>query len=307
MNKEPVELTEGERSPGREKKVSEPREVKTLLAAKPAVEGAGVHLKRAFGFQEVPLFDPFLMLDDFRSANPADYVQGFPSHPHRGIETITYVMAGEIEHLDSLGNHGRILPGDVQWMTAGSGIVHQEMPRGDDEGRMEGFQLWANLPAERKMVAPRYRDIQAMDIPEVVRDNGTRIKVLCGEVDGVHGPVHDVVIDPGYLDISMPAHAEFKLPVRSDDTVFAYIFAGEACFCQKHGTRAADGMVALLGDGEQVFITTAGMACRFLLISGRPLGEPVAWQGPVVMNSQEELDLAFREVREGTFVKHQQT
>ena len=285
--------------------MSELRGVKTLLEAKPVVEGAGVHLKRAFGYAEVPLFDPFLLFDDFRSASPEHYVQGFPSHPHRGIETITYVLAGEVEHLDSLGNHGSILPGDVQWMTAGSGIVHQEMPRGDDEGRMEGFQLWTNLPADRKMMAPRYRDIQAVDIPEVVRDNGVRLMVLSGIVDGVEGPVKDVVIEPRYLDVSMPPHTEFRLPVRLGDTVFAYVFGGEACFCQKHQTRASDGMVALFSDGDEVFITTAAVACRFLLISGRPLGEPVAWKGPVVMNSQAELDLAFKEVREGTFVKHQ--
>lgn len=284
--------------------MAETRGVKTLLQAKPTIEGAGVHLKRVFGFDEVPLLDPFLMLDDFRSDRPEQYAKGFPSHPHRGIETITYVLRGEIDHLDSLGNRGTILPGDVQWMTAGSGIVHQEMPRGDAEGKLEGFQLWANLPAEHKMMPPRYRDIQAIDIPEVVRDNGVRVKIICGVVDGVRGPVRDVVIEPEYLDVSMPSHADFRHATRPGDTVFAYVTGGQACFCTRHQTHAGDGMLVLFSDGEEITVTTAGAAASFLLVSGKPLDEPIAWQGSMVMNSQEELDLAYHEFRQGTFLKH---
>ncbi len=280
------------------------RGVKTLLQAKPTIEGAGVHLKRAFGFDELPLFDPFLLFDDFRSDNPDHYALGFPSHPHRGIETITYVLHGEVDHVDSLGNQGTILAGDVQWMTAGSGIVHQEMPRGDADGRLEGFQLWANLPARNKMMQPRYRDIQAIDVPEVVRDNGVRIKVICGTVDGRRGPVRDVVIDPEYLDVSMPSHASFRHATRPGDTVFAYVTGGQACFCQKHETLAGDGEIVLFSDGDELGVTTAGGAASFLLVSGKPLDEPVAWQGPIVMNHQAELDLAFNEYRKGTFIKH---
>ena len=285
--------------------MAETRGVKTLLQAKPTIEGAGVHLKRAFGFDELPLFDPFLMLDDFRSDNPDHYTLGFPTHPHRGIETITYVLAGEVDHTDSLGNRGTILAGDVQWMTAGSGIVHQEMPRGDAEGRLEGFQLWANLPARDKMMHPRYRDIQSIDIPEIVRQNGVRIKVISGVVDNVHGPVQDVVIEPEYLDVSMPAHANFRHATRPGDTVFAYVTGGQACFCQRHETQAGDGMVVLFSDGDQISVSTSGAAASFLLISGKPLDEPVAWKGPIVMCSQQELDLAFQEYRNGTFIKHE--
>jgi len=284
--------------------MAEIRGVKTLLEGKPTVEGAGVHLRRVFGFDEVPLFDPFLLLDDFRSDNPDHYVMGFPFHPHRGIETITYVLRGEVEHTDSLGNQGTILAGDVQWMTAGSGIVHQEMPRGDADGVLQGFQLWANLPAGDKMMPPRYRDIQAIDIPEVVRENGVRIKVISGAIDQVRGPVEDVVIQPQYLEVSMPANAVFRHTVRPGDTVFAYVTGGQACFCQKHQTLAGNGTVVLFTDGDEVRVTTAEIAADFLLISGRPLDEQVAWQGPIVMNSQEELALAFNEYRHGTFIKH---
>lgn len=280
------------------------RGVKTLLEGKPTVEGAGVHLRRAFGFAEVPLFDPFLLLDDFRSDNPEHYAMGFPLHPHRGIETITYVLRGEVEHTDSLGNQGTILAGDVQWMTAGSGIVHQEMPGGDADGILQGFQLWANLPAADKMMPPRYRDIQSIDIPELIRENGVRIKIICGEIDGIRGPVRDVVIEPEYLDVSMPANAVFRHAARRGDTVFAYVTAGQACFCQKHQTLAGDGTVVLFSDGDEVRVTTQDVAAGFLLVSGRPLDEPVAWKGPIVMNSQDELTLAFDEYRKGTFIKH---
>ena len=283
--------------------MTEIREVKTVLQAQPTVEGAGVHLKRVFGYPEAPLLDPFLLLDDFRAGDPDDYRLGFPSHPHRGIETITYVLTGEVEHTDSLGNQGTILAGDVQWMTAGSGIVHAEMPKGNDEGLLEGFQLWANLPAQQKMMTPRYQEIQSFEVPEVVRSDGARIKVICGEVDGVKGPVQDIIIEPRYLDISLPPHAQFRLETRPGDTVLAYVFGGQACFCQKHQTLAGDGMLVLFGDGEAVDVSTSGVSARFLLVSGRPLDEPVAWKGPIVMNSQDELELAFKEYREGTFIK----
>lgn len=283
--------------------MTEIREVKTLLQAKPVVEGAGVHLKRVFGYQEAPLLDPFLLLDDFRAENPNDYLMGFPSHPHRGIETITYVLTGEVEHTDSLGNQGTILAGDVQWMTAGSGIVHAEMPKGNDDGLLEGFQLWANLPAQQKMMTPRYQEIQSFEIPEVVRTDGARIKVICGEVDGVEGPVQDLIIEPRYLDISLPPHTQFKLATRLGDTVLAYVFGGQACFCQKHQTLAGDGTLVLFADGEAIDVSTSGVSARFLLVSGRPLDEPVAWKGPIVMNCQDELDLAFNEYRAGTFIK----
>jgi redox-sensitive bicupin YhaK (pirin superfamily) len=284
--------------------MTETREVKTLLEGKSVVEGAGVYLRRAFGFNEVPLFDPFLLFDDFRSDNPDHYAMGFPSHPHRGIETITYVLGGEVEHVDSLGNQGTILAGDVQWMTAGSGIVHQEMPKGDDAGVLAGFQLWANLPAKDKMMPPRYQEIQSIDIPEIVRPNGVCIKLICGEVDGLRGPVRDIVITPEYLDVSMPSYTDFRHATRLGDTVFAYVFGGQACFCQKHQTLADDGSVVLFGDGDEICVSTQGSAARFLLISGKPLDEPVAWKGPIVMNSQEELTRAFKEYREGTFIKH---
>jgi len=284
--------------------MAEIRDVKTLLHGKPTMEGAGVHLKRAFGFDEVPLFDPFLLFDDFRSDNPEHYVKGFPWHPHRGIETITYVLRGDVEHGDSLGNQGMISAGDVQWMTAGSGIIHQEMPKGDEDGIMQGFQLWTNLPTTDKMMHPRYRDIQSFEIPEVVQENGVCIKVICGVVDGVQGPVRDVIIEPQYLDVSLPSHTIFRHPTRIDDTVFAYVFGGQGCFCQKHQTLAEDGTVVLFGDGDEVCISTEGAAVRFLLISGRPLDEPVAWKGPIVMNTQDELDVAFAEYRNDTFIKH---
>lgn len=284
--------------------MAETRGVKTLLEGKPTVEGAGVHLRRVFGFDQVPLFDPFLLLDDFRSDNPDHYAMGFPFHPHRGIETITYVRQGEVEHTDSLGNQGTILAGDVQWMTAGSGIVHQEMPRGDADGVLQGFQLWANLPAGDKMMPPRYRDIQAIDIPEVVKENGVRIKVICGAIDQVRGPVEDVIIQPEYFEVSMPANAVFRHAVRPGNTVFAYVTGGQACFCPKHQTRAGNGTVVLFTDGDEVCVSTTDIAVEFLLISGRPLDEPVAWHGPIVMNSQEELTLAFNEYRNGTFIKH---
>jgi len=283
------------------------RTIHTFLKNKPTIEGAGVHLKRVFGNNEVPLFDPFLMLDDFRSNNPDHYRAGFPWHPHRGIETITYVLKGDIEHGDSMGNKGVISSGDTQWMTAGSGIIHQEMPRGDYEGMMEGFQLWANLPKSHKMMEPRYRDIKSAQVPKVVLDNGTEIKVICGRVEGHEGPVIGIVIDPEYLDVTVPARAEFKHPTKSGHTVFAYVIDGQGHFDETNKHTIGNGTVCLYSDGDHIKVTTSEEPVRFLLISGKPIGEPIAWHGPIVMNSDEELQLAFEEYRKGTFIKHKKS
>ena len=297
------------------------RRIKKVWKAKPTVEGAGVRLKRVFGNHEVPQLDPFLLLDDFRSNDAAEYVRGFPWHPHRGIETITYVLAGDVEHGDSLGNRGVISSGDVQWMTAGSGIIHQEMPKGDREGRMWGFQLWANLPARHKMMDPRYREVKRDDIPEATTAEGTTVRVVCGEVAGVRGPVREIVTEPDYLDVSIPARSTFRHPVKAGHTVFAYVFEGEGYFDPERdpyaredvGERYFDmerpcvcgnGTVVLYGPGDTVAVSTEERPVRFLLVSGRPLGEPVAWYGPIVMNTQAELRVAFREYEQGTFVKH---
>jgi redox-sensitive bicupin YhaK (pirin superfamily) len=296
------------------------RPVQKLINSKPVLEGAGVHLKRAFGFGGSNPFDPFLLLDDFRSHNPQDYIKGFPWHPHRGIETITYVLEGSVEHGDSLGNSGVITSGDVQWMTAGSGIIHQEMPQGDNQGAMGGFQLWANLPASHKMMAPRYRDIKNNQVPVVSRDNGTLIRVISGMVDGVLGPVTDIMIDPEVLDISIPPHSGFVHPTCQGYGVFAYVISGKGCFCadkvpfsyEVEGKAYFDlerdcffgnESLVVFGDGDQVAVSTEDEAVRFLFISGKPLNEPVAWYGPIVMNTQEELALAFNELRDGNFIK----
>jgi quercetin 2,3-dioxygenase len=280
------------------------RTVRAVLASQPTLEGAGVQLRRAFGFGRESLFDPFLMLDDFRSDNPEHYKAGFPWHPHRGIETITYVLDGEVEHADSLGNKGRIGAGDVQWMTAGSGVVHQEMPEGDSAGRMGGFQLWANLPASHKMIDPRYCGVPADEIPSVLNPDSS-VRVICGEVDGVSGPVSDIVAGPEYLDVTVLPGRPWSHPTTPGHTVFAYLFEGSACFgpegskavCAEHGT------VVLFSDGDQVDVRAGKDSARFLLISGAPLGEPIAWGGPIVMNTREELERAFDEYRHGTFVK----
>ncbi len=296
------------------------RRIQKVFKSSPVIEGAGVHLKRAIGFPHVPMFDPFLLLDDFRSSEPEHYLKGFPWHPHRGIETITYVLAGNVEHGDSMGNRGNITAGDVQWMTAGSGIIHQEMPRGNSRGRLEGFQLWANLPASHKMMAPRYRDVKADRIPSIEWHNGIEIKIISGEVGGVRGPVRDIVIDPEYLDISIPPRATYAHPTKPGHTVFAYVIGGRAFFCEerKPFTYEVEGnsyfditrdallgneTLILFGDGDRITVNTESEPVRFLLISGRPLGEPVAWQGPIVMNTQEELRIAFDEYRKGTFIK----
>ena len=272
--------------------------------SRPTLEGAGVHLRRAFGHNDVPLFDPFLMLDDFRSDRPEYYLKGFPWHPHRGIETITYVLRGDVEHGDSMGNKGVISDGDTQWMTAGSGIIHQEMPRGDYEGRMEGFQLWANLPRSHKMMEPRYRDITSSQVPVVTLDNGTTVKVICGKVGKHEGPVKGIVIDPEYLDVTVPAGAEFIHPTKEGHTVFAYVIEGAGRFDRSPESFHGNGSVCLFADGDHVAITAGQDSVRFLLISGKPIKEPVAWYGPIVMNTDAELEVAFEEYRQGTFIKH---
>jgi redox-sensitive bicupin YhaK (pirin superfamily) len=271
----------------------------------PTLEGAGVHLHRAFSRDETELFDPFLLLDDFRSATPKHYLKGFPWHPHRGIETITYVLKGDVEHGDSLGNQGHITNGDVQWMTAGRGIIHQEMPKGDKEGRMEGFQLWANLPTGDKMMPPRYRDITDAQIPTIHADNGIEIKIICGQVGDVPGPVTDVMIEPEYLDVSIPANTVFTHPVPNDHTVFAYIFEGSGRFDKESTKEAGNRTLILFDQGDQMVVTAARKGVRFLLVAGKPLREPIAWAGPIVMNTQEELDQAFADLKDGTFTKHE--
>jgi len=277
------------------------RKVEKVFRGEAVIEGAGVHLRRVFGYYDTLLFDPFLMLDDFRSDSAEEYLSGFPWHPHRGIETITYVLKGDVEHGDSLGNKGVISSGDVQWMTAGSGIIHQEMPKGDDNGSMYGFQLWANLPARQKMMEPRYRDISAADIPEVELENGTKIRVIAGTVFGVSGPADDIVIDPQYLDCRVPAETEFIHKTKKGYTTFLYVIAGEGSVS---GTSVSNRTLVLFGDGEELAIRSSDNHVRFLLLSGRPLKESIAWRGPIVMNTEEELDQAFSEIRNETFTKH---
>ena len=297
------------------------RKIRKVLKSKPTIEGAGVHLQRVFGFSEVPLFDPFLLLDDFRSDNPDHYLKGFPWHPHRGIETITYVLEGDVDHGDSLGNKGIIGAGDVQWMTAGNGIIHQEMPKGDANGKMYGFQLWANLPSQKKMRNPRYRDVASEQIPEVKLPNGTTIKIISGEVSGTKGPVQGIEIAPEYMDVTVPAHSEFRHPTKQGHTVFAYIIEGQGYFCREknpftyevEGRNYFDiqrdpflenGTIVLFDDGDEIEVFTEEHKVRFLLISGKPIGEPVAWYGPIVMNTNEELRIAFEEYEQGTFLKY---
>ena len=296
------------------------RRIRKVSKSQPTVEGAGVHLRRAFGNSHVPAFDPFLLLDDFRADDPQHYLPGFPWHPHRGIETITYVLRGDVEHGDSLGNSGVISAGDVQWMSAGSGIVHQEMPRGDPQGAMYGFQLWANLPAAHKMMDPRYRGFVSSQIPEAAEASGTRIKVIAGAVDGVTGPVRDVVTAPEYLDVTVPEGATFTRRTPRGHTVLAYVIGGKALFCQQsdpysyeaeggnyfdmeRNALLGDGHLVLFDDGDSVAIHAGDEPVRFLLISGKPIKEPIAWYGPIVMNTQEELRVAYQELQSGTFVK----
>jgi redox-sensitive bicupin YhaK (pirin superfamily) len=291
-----------------------------MLEARPTIEGAGVRLQRAFGFGKTAEFDPFLLLDDFRSDNPADYVAGFPWHPHRGIETITYVLAGEVAHGDSLGNKGRMTAGDVQWMTAGSGILHQEMPKGDERGRMHGFQLWANLPAALKMTAPRYQDISSASIPEVTEDDGTRARIICGEFWGRRGPVEGVAADPAYVDISVPPNMRKRIKVETTRNAFAYVFAGAGTFRDASDPRAVltesaidpnaepvydakNHSLVLFDRGDELVVQAGPEGIRFLLVSGKPLEEPVAWWGPIVMNTEDELRLARAELQNGSFIR----
>ncbi|PWU02925.1 MAG: hypothetical protein C5B51_20105 [Terriglobia bacterium] len=296
------------------------RPVKRLVKSRPTLEGAGVHLRRAFGFGNTTDFDPFLLLDDFRNDVPEEYLAGFPWHPHRGIETITYVLAGTVEHGDSMGNRGAIAAGDVQWMTAGSGIIHQEMPKGDPAGRMHGFQLWANLPASLKMTSPRYQEVKAAEIPEVTDDDGTQVRIVCGNFWGTKGPVDGIAADPVYLDISVPAGRSKTLPVETTRHAFAYVFAGSGQFANASGplpvktdvvggAPAASGILAdnrslvLFDRGDELTVHAGEEGIRFLLVSGKPLEEPVAWHGPIVMNTQEQLREAFQELEHGTFLK----
>jgi redox-sensitive bicupin YhaK (pirin superfamily) len=283
--------------------MQETRKILKVIKSQPTIEGAGVHLKRAFGFSEVPTFDPFLLLDDFRSNDPRHYLAGFPWHPHRGIETITYVINGHVEHGDSLGNKGIISAGDVQWMTAGSGIIHQEMPKGDETHRMGGFQLWANLPASQKMMDPRYRDVESDQIPFIEKENGAIIRIVCGKLAGKQGPVEDISIDPQYIDVTVPPHSEFVHTTIRGHTVFAYVIEGRGLFCQEKDAFSNETLV-LFEDGNRISVSTDDEPIRFLLISGKPLNEPIAWQGPIVMNTQAELQLAFEEYRQGRFIKH---
>src|SRR3984885_4958447 len=291
------------------------RPVKSIVTSKPTIEGAGVKLNRAFGFGNTSEFDPFLLLDDFRNDRPDDYRAGFPWHPHRGIETITYVLAGTVEHGDSLGNRGNLEAGGVQWMTAGRGLLHQEMPQGDAQGRMHGFQLWANLPSSLKMTAPRYQDVKGAEIPEIVDDDGTRVRVVCGDFWGRRGPIEGVAADPRYLDIFVPPGKRKTLPVEVERHAFAYVFEGSGDF---RGASAPFGVLTEKTDGgneivvreqtgnrslvrfapgKEVTVQAGHQGFRFPLVSGKPIEEPVAWHGPIVMNTQAELQQAFTELR----------
>ncbi len=295
------------------------RPVKRIVESVPTMEGAGVRLRRAFGFGDTSDTDPFLLFDDFRGDRPADYLAGFPWHPHRGIETITYVLAGTVAHGDSLGNQGTLGAGDVQWMTAGSGILHQEMPSGDAEGRMHGFQLWANLPSAMKMTAPRYQDVQGRDVPSVTDDDGTTVRVVCGEFWGKRGPVDGIAAEPQYLDVWVPPGIRKSLPVDTHRSAFAYVFDGAGNF---RGASAPFGVLTekdtdenivrettgnrslvLFDRGDEVVVQAGEQGIRFLLVSGAPIKEPVAWYGPIVMNTKQELNVAMQELRDGTFIR----
>jgi quercetin 2,3-dioxygenase len=299
------------------------RAIKSVTQSRPTTEGAGVRLRRAFGFGDTSEFDPFLLFDDFRNDRPEDYVAGFPWHPHRGIETITYVLSGTVSHGDSLGNQGTLGAGDVQWMTAGSGILHQEMPHGDASGRMHGFQLWANLPSSLKMTDPRYQDVHATDIPEITDDDGTQVRVVCGEFWGKKGPIEGVAADPRYIDVWVPAGKRKVLPVETTRHAFAYVFDGEGSFRDASQPGAVqtemvgpDGVndeavpstvgnrsLVLFDRGDEVTVQAGEKGIRFLLVSGKPIEEPVAWYGPIVMNTEQELRRAYAELRDGSFIK----
>jgi redox-sensitive bicupin YhaK (pirin superfamily) len=296
------------------------RPVKEIRESKPTIEGAGVQLRRAFGFGNTSEFDPFLLLDDFRNDDPGAYLAGFPWHPHRGIETITYVLAGSVEHGDSLGNRGSMGAGDVQWMTAGRGILHQEMPKGDAQGKMHGFQLWSNLPSSLKMTPPRYQDISARDIPEVTDDDGTRVRIVSGDFWGKKGPVEGVASEPRYLDVSVPPGQTRRLAVDRTRNAFAYVFAGSGTFRDASEPRGVltEGVgpsdtpryeqtgnrsLVLFDRGDEIVVQAGDEGIRFLLVSGKPIEEPVAWYGPIVMNTREELQQAYAELRAGNFIR----
>jgi len=296
------------------------RPVKRIVQAQPTLEGAGVHLRRAFGFGNPTEFDPFLLLDDFRNDHPEQYSAGFPWHPHRGIETITYVLAGNVLHSDSLGNNGSLGAGDVQWMTAGSGILHQEMPKGDMQGRMHGFQLWANLPSSLKMSSPRYQDVPSKEIPLITDDDGTQVRIICGDFWGKKGPVDGIAADPRYLDVFVPPGIRKTLKVETYRQAFAYIFEGTGTFRDASAPQdtlrenllpngkeqlewSGNRSLILFDNGDEVTVQAGEQGIRFLLVSGKPLKEPVAWGGPIVMNTQQELQQAFTELRNGTFIR----
>jgi redox-sensitive bicupin YhaK (pirin superfamily) len=283
---------------------SVPRKIYKIIEPEPVIEGAGVHLKRSIATRTLDYLDPFLLLDHFASNDPRDYEAGFPLHPHRGIETVTYMLRGEVHHKDTLGNSGSIGAGDVQWMTAGRGIMHEEMPQVRPEGNA-GFQLWVNLPARLKMTRPRYQEVRSAEIPEIKKEGGLRIRVITGTVDGVSGPVTGIAAKPIYLDVSVPAHASFIQPIERGHAAFAYVFEGEGRFGgdeKEDGARVAQPRLVVLGDGDYVKIVTDKTPVRFLLVSGKPLHEPIARHGPFVMNTREEIEQTLRELRQGTFV-----
>jgi hypothetical protein len=297
------------------------RPIRKIIQPQQTIEGAGVKLQRAFGFGATKDFDPFLLFDDFRNEHPEDYIKGFPWHPHRGIETITYVLAGSVNHGDSMGNKGTLGSGDVQWMTAGSGILHQEMPHGDPAGRMHGFQLWANLPSSLKMITPRYQDIKSAEIPEVTDDDGVRVRVVCGTFWGKTGPVEGVAADPQYLDVWVPPNRRKVLPIETTRNAFAYVFEGTGTFRDASAPRGVatervgsatnsetnesrNRSMILFDTGDNITVQAGENGIRFLLVSGKPLEEPVAWYGPIVMNTEAELEQAFNELHDGTFIKH---
>ena len=297
------------------------RPIRQIVQAQPTVEGAGVKLRRAFGFGNTKEFDPFLLFDDFRNEKPEDFLAGFPWHPHRGIETITYVLSGSVEHGDSMGNRGTLGGGDVQWMTAGSGILHQEMPQGDERGRMHGFQLWANLPSSLKMTNPRYQDVPSAEIPEITDNDGTKVRVICGDFWGKRGPVDGIAADPRYLDVYVPPGKRKVLPVETYRNAFAYVFDGSGDFrgasqprpvlTEKVGNvvdsqieEAKNRSLVLFDSGDEVAVQAGDSGIRFLLVSGKPIEEPVAWYGPIVMNTEAQLRKAYNELRDGTFIKH---
>jgi len=297
------------------------RPIRQVVQAQPTIEGAGVKLRRAFGFGNTKEFDPFLLFDDFRNEKPEDFLAGFPWHPHRGIETITYVLSGSVEHGDSMGNRGTLGGGDVQWMTAGSGILHQEMPQGDERGRMHGFQLWANLPSSLKMTNPRYQDVPSAEIPEITDNDGTKVRVICGDFWAKRGPVDGIAADPRYLDVYVPPGKRKVLPVETYRNAFAYVFDGSGDFrgasqprpvlTEKVGDvvdsqieEAKNRSLVLFDSGDEVAVQAGDSGIRFLLVSGKPIEEPVAWYGPIVMNTEAQLRKAYNELRDGTFIKH---